>query len=75
MIVPQGEGVVVAIGKDDGAAFLGQALQIVLSVVPTGVASGTVMVVPRLAYHLKGDKHTKHRRQHHAQAALHAQTV
>ena len=53
LVVPQGEGVVVTVGKDDGVAFLGQRVQVVESEVAASVTAGTVVVVPRLAHHLQ----------------------
>ena len=54
LVVPEREGVVVAVGEDDGIAFLGQGVQIVQSEVTAGIASGAVVVVPSLADHLQG---------------------
>ena len=55
LIIPQGEGVVVAIGEDDRVAFVLQRHQIVLAEVTTGVAATAVVVVPSLRCHLNGD--------------------
>ena len=52
--IPKREGVVVAIGEDDGHIVFGQGVEIVKSEVATSIASGAVVVVPRLAHHLNG---------------------
>ena len=54
LTVPEGEGVVVAIGKDDGSASLVERIQVVHTEVATSVTSTPVVVVPRLAGHLYG---------------------
>ena len=48
LVVPEGEGVVVAVGEDDGVAILLQGHEIVLSEVAAGVAVGAVVVIPGL---------------------------
>ena len=53
LIIPEGEGVVITVGKDDGLAVVGQRVQVVESEVAAGVAVGAVVVVPRLAHHLQ----------------------
>ena len=50
--VPEGEGVVVAVGIDNWRAFIGQGAEVVHAKVAAGVASGAVVVVPGLANHL-----------------------
>ena len=52
LVVPQWEGVVIAIGEDDWVALLFERHEIVASEVATGVASATVVVVPCLRSHL-----------------------
>ena len=58
LIIPQGEGVVVAIGEDDGVTFFLERHQVVLSEVTAAVATGAVVVVPCLGSHLDGDDET-----------------
>ena len=54
LVVPEGEGVVVAVGEYDWVARLLQRHQVVLSEVAAGVAARAVVVVPGLRGHLYG---------------------
>ena len=56
LIVPEREGVVIAIGIDDGVTLVLQRHQVVLTEVTTGVTTATVVVIPRLRSHLNGNQ-------------------
>ena len=56
MVVPEGEGVIIAIGQDDGGTLLLHALQVVGTEIPAGVTSGAVVIIPGLAHHLQRDQ-------------------
>ena len=60
LIIPEREGVVIAIGIDDGVTLVLQRHQVVLTEVTTGVTTATVVVIPRLRSHLNGNQQTKH---------------
>ena len=67
MVVPKREGVIVAVGEDDGISLLRQALEVVLSEVTAAVASAAVVVVPGLRHHLQGHEQTDQREECHGQ--------
>ena len=60
LIIPEGEGVVVAIGEDNGVALLLKGHQVVLSEVTAAVTVGAVVVVPGLRGHLNRHKQGGH---------------
>ena len=53
LVVPQGEGVVVAVGEDHGVALFIERIEIVQTEIAGGGATGAVMIVPSLADHLQ----------------------
>ena len=61
LAVPKGEGVVVAVGEDDGVALFIERIEVVHAKVAGGGATGAVVVVPSLADHLQrhGECHNR----------------
>ena len=74
LVIPQGEGVVVTIGKDNRRRALLQGVEVVLSEVTAGIAAAAVVVVPVLRSHLHGHQHARHadHRGHHGIVKLDA---
>ena len=60
LIVPQWEGVVISIGKDNRVAFFRNGIQVVLTEFTCYIASASIMVVPCLAYHLNRNKQSQY---------------
>ena len=54
LVVPKRECVVVAVGKDNGIAFILQGHEIVLPKIAASITSAAVVVIPCLAGHLNG---------------------
>ena len=64
LVVPEGEGVVVAVGVDNGESLVGQGIEVVLSEVAAHIAVTAVVVIPCLASHLDRYKNADKRSQH-----------
>ena len=60
LVVPQGESIVVTIGKDNRVTFFLYGAQVVLSEVACHITVAAVVVVPRLAHHLDGYEQTNY---------------
>jgi len=60
LVVPQWEGIVVAIGEDNRIAFFLKGIQVVLSKLAGYIASASVVVVPSLAHHLYRHEQAKY---------------
>ena len=59
LAVPEGEGVVVTIGKDDGCARLVERVEVVHAEITAGVTPAAVVIVPRLTGHLHRHQQTQ----------------
>ena len=59
LVVPQWEGVVVSVSKDNRISFFRNGVQVVLSEFAGYIASATVVVIPCLAHHLDRNEQSK----------------
>ena len=64
LIVPQREGIVVAVGEENGITFILQGHEIILPEVSAGVAMTSVVIVPSLRGHLH--RHQQTHRSHNS---------
>ena len=61
LVVPEREGVVVAIGEDNWIPLFVERVEVVQTKVASGSAARTIVVIPSLAHHLQRNSHSNDR--------------